>query len=101
MRAELAELEEVGAKLLERADYEVTEAVEQALDHFIEKRAREKADANRVEELWAASERRDQELRRRERREAWLEHERHMARLHADLAEEHRAKAARLGEEAT
>ena len=56
-----AGLEEVGAKLLRREDYEVVEAVEQQLDAFIEKRAREKADANRIEEEWAKSERRDRE----------------------------------------
>jgi Fe-S cluster biosynthesis and repair protein YggX len=37
---------------LEHLDYETSKAVEQQLDTFIEKRAREKADANRVEELW-------------------------------------------------
>jgi hypothetical protein len=40
----------------EHLDYETDEAVEQQLDAFIEKRAKEKADLNRAEELWAASE---------------------------------------------
>jgi hypothetical protein len=80
-------------------DVEAAEGVQLQLDGFIEKRARESADANRTEELWAASEARDRERRRRrDNREAWLEYERHMERLHASLSEEHRAKAEALNE---
>jgi hypothetical protein len=57
--------------MLEHLDYETSKAVEQQLDTFIEKRAREKADANRVEELWASSE--AYEHRQRENREAIAE----------------------------
>jgi uncharacterized protein YifE (UPF0438 family) len=39
-------------------DVEAVERVEAELDAFVEKRAREKAEANRIEEEWAESERR-------------------------------------------
>lgn len=82
--------------MLERLDCEAAEAAEQQIDLFIEKRAREKRDANAIEELWAASERRDRERRRRDNCAAWYAHEMHMSELHAALSEEHRAKAEAL-----
>jgi len=57
--------------MLGRLDYDVAERVEAKLDSFIEKRAREKEDANKVEALWAASEARHRERRREENRRAW------------------------------
>jgi hypothetical protein len=75
------------------------ERVEAELDSFIEKHAREVKDAERVEEIWAESERRDREKKREKNRDAWVVHERLMQRLHLDLADEHRAKATRLLEE--
>ena len=77
-------------------DPEAIERVEQELDQFVERRAREARDAEKVAELWAESERRVQEKRREENREAWLRHERHMERLHLDLADSHRVRAERL-----
>jgi hypothetical protein len=77
-------------------DVNKIEAAEASLDQFIERRAREKADANRIEEGWAISERRHRERRRGANRQEWREYEMHMARLHASLSEEHRAKAERL-----
>jgi hypothetical protein len=65
------------------------EKAEQQIDQFIEKRAREKADANKVEELWAESDRRHRDRRREENREAWREYERHLERVHMELALEH------------
>jgi hypothetical protein len=50
-----------GRAMLERVGCEAAEA---QIDRFIEKRAREEADADRVEELWAASEARERERRR-------------------------------------
>jgi hypothetical protein len=57
-------LEEEGAKLLRRGllrreDFDDVERVEAELDKVVAKRAREKADANRTEELWAESARGD------------------------------------------
>ena len=72
------------------------EKVEAELDQFIERRAREARDAQRVEELWAKSEREHHEKKREENRAAWLQHERHMERLHLDLADSHRVRAKRL-----
>ena len=74
-------------------------SAERQQDAFIERRAREARGQGRVEEMWAESVRRDRQRRREEHREAWLEHERHMERLHAALSEEHRARAAALSEE--
>ena len=77
-------------------DVEVAERVEAELDSFIEKRARERADANRIEQLWQESARRDRERRRAENREAWHGFHAHMQELHASLSEEHRSKAEAL-----
>ena len=65
----------------EYLDYETGKAVEQQRDAFIEKRAKDKADSNRAEELWAASE--ACERHQRENREAIEE-------LHWRLQEEPR-----------
>ena len=72
------------------------EKVEAELDSFIEKRARQAAEQEHVEELWEESVRRDRERRREENREAWRGFHAHMQELHAQLAAEHRAKAERL-----
>jgi hypothetical protein len=77
-------------------DVEAVEKAEAQIDAFITKRSREKADANKVAELWEESDRRDREKRRQENRQAWREYEMHMANLHASLSEEHREKAERL-----
>ncbi len=76
------------------------EKVEAELDSFIEKRARQAAELEHVEELWAVSERRHRERRQQENRAAWYGFEMHMSELHASLSEEHRSKAEALsGEE--
>ncbi len=77
-------------------DVEAIERVESELDRFVEKRAREVRDQENVEALWKESARRDLQRRREENRLAWLEHERHMERLHAGLCEEHRIRADEL-----
>jgi hypothetical protein len=79
-------------------DYAAVERAESEIDNFILKRAREREDANRTEELWRASEARERERRREETREAWCAYERHMERLHAGLAADHRAKAEALSQ---
>ena len=75
------------------------EKVEAELDSFIEKRARQAAELEHVEELWAISVRRDRERRQQENQAAWYAFEVHMSELHASLSEEHRSKAEGLLEE--
>jgi hypothetical protein len=92
-------LEEGAAKVLAREDFDDVERVEAELDKFIEKRAREKREANLIEEEWARTERQDRERRRRENCAAWVAYEMHLSELHASLREEHRAKAEALNGE--
>jgi hypothetical protein len=47
-------------------DHAAVERAESEIDNFILKRAREREDANRIEELWRASEARERERRREE-----------------------------------
>ena len=75
------------------------EKVEAELDSFIERRARERADANKVDELWAESDRRERVRGREENREAWRGFHAHMQALHAGLSEEHKIMADALAEE--
>ena len=64
-----------------------------------EKRAREARDAEAIEELWAKTERRDQERRQRENAAAWHSYHLLLAGNHAALCDRHRAKAAELAGE--
>ena len=82
--------------MIERMDYEAIEAVEQQLDQFLEKRARESEKQRRIEAAWAESTRRVNEKRRRTNRQAWVDHHGHMNRLHLGLAAEHADKRSRL-----
>ncbi len=77
-------------------DVAAAERVEGELDQFIEKRAREEADANAVEALWAEQDRRERTRRREENREAWIAFHRGLARSHAALSESHEERAERL-----
>lgn len=77
-------------------DVDKIEAVEKALDEFINARSRQKKEANAEEELWRASERRVREKRRRANRQAWIDHHGYMNRLHLGLANEHADKRSRL-----
>ncbi len=70
--------------LFERESIEIAEA---ELDRFIERRAREAGDAQRVEEEWVASVRRYHDKRRETSREAWRAyHLAQAARLEATAA---------------
>ena len=80
-------------------DVEATEQAEKSIDAFIEKRAREKADVNTIEEFWAEQERRDRQQKREANRLAWIAFHRGLARSHASLCEEHQAKAEALAGE--
>lgn len=82
--------------MISREHFEEVEAVEAQLDAFIEKRAREAADQERVEELWAESARRDRQRRREENRLTWREFHLHLACNHAALCDRHRQRAAEL-----
>jgi hypothetical protein len=79
------------------------ERAESEIDGFISRRARENAEANRIEEAWAESARAHSEKRRREMREAWstfhLCQAERIERTAAQLAAGHRARAEALLEE--
>jgi hypothetical protein len=81
---------------LDLYDVEAAERVEAELDNFITKRAREKAEANRVEEEWLVSERSVREQHRQSNRMAWIDYFGHMHRLHLGLAAEHADRMSRL-----
>lgn len=55
---------EKGVERLDLFDVEAAEKAEAQIDQFIEKRARDKEEANRIEAAWAESERRVIEKRR-------------------------------------
>lgn len=63
-------------------DVETVERVEAELDSFIERRVRERKEADRIEEAWAESERRHQEERRRQTAQEWLEFHDRQLRCH-------------------
>lgn len=76
------------------------EALEAELDRIIEKRARERKDANRVEELWNESVNKVDERRRGEMRALWygyhMDQAERIERTAARLAAGHRARAEEL-----
>jgi hypothetical protein len=77
-------------------DVESTERAEKSIDAFINKTARNKAEANQEEALWKASTRLANAKRRRENRKLWIDHHGVMNVLHTGLALEHASKRARL-----
>jgi septal ring factor EnvC (AmiA/AmiB activator) len=86
--------------VIEPMNYEATERVEAELDDFINRRAREKAEVNLIEEEWVKTERRDRQRRREANRLVWMDFYERMNRLHLGLAAEHADKRARLMVEA-
>ena len=74
------------------------EKVEAELDQFVERRAREAKDAQRVQELWAESERKERNKRRQRNGWAWVSFYESLARAHWRLAHEHEDKAAHVRE---
>jgi hypothetical protein len=80
------------------------ERAESEIDGFISRRARENAEANRIEEAWAESARRHAEKRRQDNEAAWyafhLSQAERIERTAAELAANHRACAEALTEEA-
>jgi hypothetical protein len=77
-------------------DVEDAERAEKSIDEVINKRARNKAEANKEEEELRAVARRIRDKRRRANRLAWIEHHGKMNVLHTGLALEHADKRARM-----
>lgn len=75
---------------------EAAERVEAELDRFIEKRAREKADANKVKEFWAAHDRRERARRRDTLRWEWADYHGRLHKAHLSIAEDHVRRRAQL-----
>ncbi len=75
---------------------ERTEKLEAEIDRIIERRARERNDANHIEALWKSSAGRHNEQRRRENGAAWYAHHVALSDVHRRLAEEHEAEALKL-----
>ncbi len=71
----------------------------EAIDAFINKRARDGEAANAEEGLWAASDRKHRAEQQRGLREAWACYHAHMSKLHASLSAEHRTKSEALCDE--
>jgi hypothetical protein len=69
------------------------EAVENEINAFIEKRAREARDANWAARQWSESLRSYNLREASERRRAWVIFHRRLQVLHATLSDEHRSKA--------
>ncbi len=63
------------------------------IDRFIQSRSASKEKANFQAEAWAASEVNHRETTRQKNREEWVQFYECLARNHAQLAEENRAKA--------
>ena len=76
-------------------DPETVERAEAELDSFIDKRARQAKDPERVEELWAKSTARDRARRREENRTLWVEFHSRLSRSYARISAEHEAKVRR------
>jgi hypothetical protein len=76
------------------------ETLDSEIDRIIERRARERKDADRVEELWRESARKVDERWREEMRALWhgyhMDQAQRIERTAAQLAAEHRARAEEL-----
>jgi hypothetical protein len=72
------------------------EAVNADIDRLIERRSKERDDANHASKAWAESARKYNMRAARERRQAWIAFHENMIALHARLAGEHSAKAVAL-----
>ena len=73
--------------------------VESDLNNLIERRAREHKEADgqgSLEKMWAESERKHRERRRRENLAAWVDFHLHLAGVHGCIAAEHEQRAQAL-----
>ena len=62
-------------------------------------RARERRAEQELREMWAESERRDEERRRKDNLKLWYEFHARLSESHARLSEEHRQKAEALAKQ--
>lgn len=69
-----------------------------SIDALIERRVREKSNANELQEMYEESARRHRERIRREHVALWYEYEMLLAENHRQLSEEHEARARLLRE---
>lgn len=79
---------------------EKTEALEAEIDRLIERRARERDDANHIEELWRESARKVNGQRRRENAALWygyhMDQAERIERVASQIAATHRERAEEL-----
>ena len=74
-------------------DVEAAEKAEQQINLFIDKRSREREEANRVEAAWAESTRRHRRKVRLTNGNAWVEYFDHLASCHERRADEFRDRS--------
>ncbi len=74
------------------------EVAEAEIDRFIERQAKRTGadEANAIEAMWRASERREEAKRREENRQAWCEYLRRVSASHLKAARSARARARAL-----
>ncbi len=72
------------------------ERAEAEIDKFINSRSKQREEANSLEAVWAASERRELAKRREENRTLWIDHYQGLVRVHIRLAKDARRKARAL-----
>jgi hypothetical protein len=72
------------------------EAASHQIDILIERRSRERDEANWAARMWAESARRYNLRQAAKRRREWIAHHRLLFQLHSKLAREHEEAAARL-----
>lgn len=74
-------------------DVEALEKAESQIDQFIEKRSREREEANRVEAAWAESALRHRRKMRLANGHAWVEYFEQLALCHERRADEYRDRS--------
>jgi hypothetical protein len=78
---------------LDLFDVEAAEKAEQQINLFIDKRSREREEANRVEAAWAESTRRHRRKVHLTNGNAWVEYFDHLASCHERRADEFRDRS--------
>ena len=79
-------------------DVAAIERAERDLDAFVNKRSKEREEANAEEELWRVSERRHRRKARIANGHAWVEYYEHLAHCHEQRAEEYRNRSRKASE---
>ena len=77
-------------------DVEALEQAEAQINAFIDRRAKERVDANNLEAFWAEEDRRIRERRREANRKLWIDYYGSMHRVHLDIAEGHAKRRSQL-----